>query len=307
MKLLDAQLDSPALLLLNFTELPDQLGRNDVIITPPVGILELRHEGTQLIVRTEQFQLCREYTVLVRGAGLVQVDNSPCLRSLRPIPPMGCTMEDDRYSFRIFAPRAMRVRLLLYETPQQTVGTEYFLEKADAGVWELSLPASLRENYYAYRIEGPSGRGEMFNGQIAVGDPYARAVVTANTWRHPARCVLPDRLPEYDWEGDTHLTIDPADLVIYEMHVRDMTVHPSSGFDASVAGSYRAMSLEGRKGGLDHIRALGVNAVELHARAAVSRASNRPYQRHVAGGAVQPLESLRAESLGIHDFLFLRS
>jgi len=52
-----------------------------------------------------------------------------------------------------------------------------------------------------------------------------------------------------------------ADLIIYEMHVRDMTAHNSSGSD--IPGTYQGLIEKGKKGGIDYIKNLGVNAVEL--------------------------------------------
>ncbi len=283
MLILHALLENPARLRLVFSEPPRALASGDVIVTPVVQVRAVCVEGNDLLVETTDLNLCRAYTVLVRGVGMKPVDAGPCLKSLQPATPMGCELRDGFYTFRIFAPRAESVRLLLFERPEQTIGTEYFLGPGDDGVWELSLHASLGEKYYAYRVDGPRGGNESFNSQITIGDPYARAVVTANTWRHPARCVLPALLPSYDWEGDTFLTVDPADLVIYELHVRDMTAHQSSGVAPDIAGTYRGLVARGARGGIDHIRALGVNAVELMPCQQFA-GIEPPYQRHVGEG-----------------------
>jgi pullulanase/glycogen debranching enzyme len=66
---------------------------------------------------------------------------------------------------------------------------------------------------------------------------------------------------EYNWEKTNWIQRDHRDLIIYEMHVRDMTVHKSSG--AKYSGSYRGLTEKGIKGGLDYIKSLGVNTVEL--------------------------------------------
>jgi pullulanase len=278
-----ALLENPARLRLVFSEPPQAFTPADIILTPAVQLHALEVEGNDLLVDTAGFNLSRSYTVLVHGVGLKKVDVAPSLKSLQPSKPMGCEMRDGFYFFRVFAPRAENVRLLLFDRPEQTVGTEYFLNRGEQGVWELSLPSSLRERYYAYRVDGPRGARESFNGQITIGDPYARAVVTANTWRHPARCVLPGLLPGYDWEGDTFVTIDPADLVMYELHVRDMTAHPSSGVASANAGTYRGLVTKDARGGIGHIRALGVNAVELMPCQQFA-ALEPPYQRHVGEG-----------------------
>ncbi|MBE0645046.1 MAG: pullulanase [Bacteroidetes bacterium] len=283
MTLLHAQLDKPTLLRLSFSVSPGALTSSDIIVTPAVEVRSLHVEGNALFVETAEFSLCREYTVLVRGMGMMPVDGGPCLKSLRPDVPMGCTLLDGDYIFRLFAPRATSVRLYLYNSPEQSMGTEYFLSPSKDGVWEISLRSALTEKYYAFRIEGPHGHAEMFNSQITVGDPYAHAVVTANIWRHPGRCVLPGLIPSYDWEGDAPIAISPADLVIYEMHVRDMTAHPSSGVPAERAGTYRGLIQQGMRGGIDYIRNLGVNAVELMPCQQFA-SIELPYQRHVSDG-----------------------
>ena len=65
----------------------------------------------------------------------------------------------------------------------------------------------------------------------------------------------------FNWEGDTWMNIHPRDLIIYETHVRDMTAHISSG--ANSRGSYLGFIEEDQIGGIKHLEALGVNAVQL--------------------------------------------
>ena len=64
----------------------------------------------------------------------------------------------------------------------------------------------------------------------------------------------------YDWEMDEWVQRDWRDLIIYEMHIRDMTAHNSSGSD--FPGSYRGLIQKGKKGGIDYIKSLGINTVE---------------------------------------------
>jgi pullulanase/glycogen debranching enzyme len=54
---------------------------------------------------------------------------------------------------------------------------------------------------------------------------------------------------------------DWRDLIIYEMHVRDMTAHKSSG--SKYRGSYKGLTEKGIRGGIGYIKSLGVNTVEL--------------------------------------------
>ncbi len=59
-------------------------------------------------------------------------------------------------------------------------------------------------------------------------DPYAKAVATYQTYFSPRRAIVVKE-GNYDWEGDEWIQSDWRDLIIYEMHIRDMTEHQSSG------------------------------------------------------------------------------
>ena len=76
----------------------------------------------------------------------------------------------------------------------------------------------------------------------------------------------PDETNEWwsGWTDSDYKTPPLQDVLIYEMHVRDMTMHPSSGVKAPLAGKYEGLlASEGLGTGLDHLRDLGVNFVEL--------------------------------------------
>ena len=66
---------------------------------------------------------------------------------------------------------------------------------------------------------------------------------------------------KYDWENDSWIQKDWRDLIIYEMHIRDLTSHKSSG--STKPGTFEGLTQEDQKGGIDYIKSLGVNTVEL--------------------------------------------
>lgn len=247
---------------LDCSEAPSAFLASDIVLVPHAHIQSLRVEGLSLVLEVETLDASLSYVVLPRGHGMLPVDPAPWLDSLRPQGPFGCSVEEEYYVFRVFAPRAACVRLHLYLRPEDVEGDRYDMEREAEGVWSIALPKGMTECWYGYSVDGPRGEGEMFNPAIVVGDPYAVGVATLNTFRHTGRALLPDRLPEYDWEGDTHVVIPRRDLMVYEMHVKDMTAHPSSETEQGYEGSYAGM-LRSRRGGLAHLRALGVNAVEL--------------------------------------------
>ena len=172
---------------------------------------------------------------------------------------LGCVVGDNETIFRLFAPRATEVQLVLFDRHDQEQGKEIFMTRDADGVWEFDIPSILYGIYYGYRVRGPSGDGEMFNPAIVIADPYSKAVVTKNTYRHPAKTLI--LRTDYDWEGDSFIIPENHnELIIYEAHMRDLTAHPSSGVMSR--GTYAGLIERGRSGGLSYLKDLGVNAIE---------------------------------------------
>lgn len=172
---------------------------------------------------------------------------------------LGCIVKKSGTTFRLYAPRATHVALVLYDKYDAEKGQRIPMVRDEQGVWEYLSLGMLYGRYYGYQVAGPSGEGEMFDSTLVIADPYSRAVVTKNHHRQQAKTLILDT--RYNWEGDSWVA--PKDhnaLVIYEAHLRDLTAHPSSGVKAR--GTYRGLLEKGKAGGLSHLKALGVNAVE---------------------------------------------
>jgi len=108
--------------------------------------------------------------------------------------------------------------------------------------------------YYGYRLEGT-----LNDSDVIIADPYTTAALTQNSMRHVAKSLIIDNY--YDWEGDSWMELDQRDAIVYEMHIRDMTAHPTS--TAKQKGSYLGLVESGQNGGIEHIKSLGVNAVQI--------------------------------------------
>jgi len=175
--------------------------------------------------------------------------------------PLGCRREGEKWAFRVFAPRATQVKLVIFDRHDEVGGSEFAMQRDNDGVWEYFAVENLAVKYYGYRVSGPGGKGEIFDDRVVIADPYSQAVATMNHYRHPAKSLILSE-DDFNWEGDTFLKIPMEDLIIYEMHVRDLTAHPSSGIAPELRGTYRGLIQFGGKGGIDYIKSLGVNAVE---------------------------------------------
>lgn len=172
---------------------------------------------------------------------------------------LGSFVVDGKTVFRLFAPTALTVKLCLFDKPEDKKVKEYFLFKDENGVWEITLDEELYGKFYGYKVYH---KGDDISGKnipISV-DPYAKAVTSYTTYMNPRRAIIMNNEP-YNWEGTSWIQQDWRDLIIYEMHVRDMTAHKTSG--AKYRGSYTGLTEKGIKGGLDYIKSLGVNTVEI--------------------------------------------
>lgn len=120
----------------------------------------------------------------------------------------------------------------------------------------------IREFEYAYRMDGPydPARGLRFDKTKFLLDPYARAVTGQSRWRekHTGVTEYHARVVEDDFHwGDFHdLHIPFQDMVIYEMHVRGFTQHPSSRV-------WNPGTFEGIVEKLPYLKKLGINTIEL--------------------------------------------
>ncbi|MEE9449316.1 MAG: alpha-amylase family glycosyl hydrolase [Ignavibacteriaceae bacterium] len=170
---------------------------------------------------------------------------------------LGSFVKDGKTFFRLFAPSPENVALLTFVEPEQTYGKEYKMIKDENGVWETAIEGEQYGLFYGFKIRYTEVPGIE---DIICIDPYAKAVTTFNTYYNPRRAIVVKE-GDYNWEGDTWIKNDWRDLIIYEMHIRDMTEHPSSGVEQR--GTYKGLTEKGKPGGLDYIKTLGVNAVEL--------------------------------------------
>lgn len=174
---------------------------------------------------------------------------------------LGYFEEKGEMVFRLFAPRAGKVALVIFNTTDDYPSkyTEHPLKKHDDGVWEVRLKETLYGKFYGYKVINPED-DPVKKDKVIILDPYAKAVATYNTYMNPRLgLIMPDS--PHDWYGEKWIQRDWRDLIIYEMHIRDLTAHPSSG--SSKPGTYHGLVEKGKRGGISYIKSLGVNTVEL--------------------------------------------
>ncbi len=167
--------------------------------------------------------------------------------------PYGAYFDGQKTHFKLYAPGAENVFIVFFDTYDSETGKEYAMTSSGDDWTYTSMDAGYG-TLYGYRLEGPNN-----DASVIVADPWTQAAVTQNTFRHIAKSLIIDH--RYDWEGDEWMTYDPRDLIIYEMHVRDMTVHPTA--ECPAPGTYTGLVDPDQRGGITHLKSLGVNAVQV--------------------------------------------
>ena len=198
--------------------------------------------------------------------------------------PQGAMWDGEGVNFSIFSENATAVDLCLFDRAEDARETHRIRlrERTDL-IWHCYLPDVRPGQLYGYRVHGPyePEQGHRFNPTKLLIDPYTRAVSGLIHWsdalygytvghsggdlsfdtRDSAggmpKCVVID--PAFTWGDDRQPDIPWNRTVIYECHVRGMTMrHP--GVPRRLRGTYLGMISDPI---IDHLRSLGVTAVEL--------------------------------------------
>ena len=179
--------------------------------------------------------------------------------------PYGALIHDGGVQFVIFSRSATAMRLLFYDRVEDTDPSEIISFDRDTDrwgdVWSIFVPGIGAGQLYHLQAEGPHDpqHGHLFDSKSRLIDPYAKALAgefqpATDGIIRPPKCVVVDDY--FDWEGDRHLRRGLSETVIYEMHVRGLTMSESSG--VKHPGTYLGVIEK-----IPYLKSLGVTAVEL--------------------------------------------
>jgi len=188
------------------------------------------------------------------------------LRPGKPFP-FGATLAPGGVNFSVYSSHATSCSLVLFEkgAPEPKAEIPFPDEFRIGNVYSMIVfDLDIEAIEYGFRLDGPwdPQEGHRFDKSKILMDPYAKAIGGRDVWgqppdwdgvyQHRARLVYDD----FDWDDDHPLEIPLEDLVIYEMHVRSFTKHPSSGvrFPGVFAGIREK---------IPYLKELGVNCIEL--------------------------------------------
>jgi len=171
----------------------------------------------------------------------------------------GTFVSNHQTTFKLLAPEAEKVSVVIFSSPEDESGIEHPMFSDNNGIWIATIKNAGYGTLYGYRLEGPSSQQHVFSPEIIVGDPYAKATITQVSHNHLAKSLIIEE--SFDWEGDRWVKLNPRDAIIKELHIRDMTIHPTSGVQNR--GTYLGLVEPNQRGGIAHISEMGYNAVEL--------------------------------------------
>lgn len=160
--------------------------------------------------------------------------------------------------FRVWAPTASEAKLVTYKKWNDKIGTEINMQQSEKGTWKAELTGNQKGLFYTYKVK----IGDKWTEAV---DPYARAASVNGD--KGAVVDLEETTPE-KWKTNKKPKFkNPEDAIIYELHVRDLSIQPESGIKHK--GKYLGVTEKGTRGpkdvktGLDHMKDLGVTHVQL--------------------------------------------
>lgn len=189
---------------------------------------------------------------------------------------LGATIEDDGVNFAVYSPAASIIELLLFKDIDDANPTVITLSSPlyrSVYYWHVFVRGVKAGQIYAWRVREAMRNYKSLARYVEIGkvliDPYGKRVLFPKAYkRHQgvneaenlkcaARSVVVDT-STYNWGIECSPNHPLNKTVIYEMHVKGFTAHPSSGIAEEIRGTYRGLIEK-----IPHLVKLGITAVEL--------------------------------------------
>src|SRR5688572_1909437 len=187
--------------------------------------------------------------------------------------PLGATMTPGGVNFSVYSEHATSLELLLFDDERAAVPSRVIpldaRQHRTYHYWHTCVPGLAPGQVYAYRADGPVAPelGYRFDREKVLLDPCGLAVAVPPVYdRNAARkagdnsatamkSVVADP-SAYKWDGDAPLQRPYVETLIYELHVRGFTMHPSSGVTPAKRGTYAGLTEK-----IPYLQELGITAV----------------------------------------------
>jgi pullulanase len=173
---------------------------------------------------------------------------------------LGVTYMPRQTGFKIWAPMASAVKLRIYSSGNggEIIKTEDLKQQTN-GIWQIDVTGDLKNLYYTFQI--------FRDGQWSLECPDIYAKATGVNGKRGMIVDMASTNPA-GWSADKKPALkNPTDIIIYELHIRDLSEDPNSGIRHK--GKFLGLTETGTKNpegastGLDHIKQLGVTHIHL--------------------------------------------
>jgi isoamylase len=189
--------------------------------------------------------------------------------------PLGATVCAEGTNFSVYSKHAAGIELLLFDCvddarPARVISIDPAFNRT-YHYWHIFVPGVKAGQIYGYRAKGafdPTSGMRFDPGKVLL-DPYGRAAVVPKNYSRDAARTKGDNAAAaiksvvtdtavYDWEGDTPLNLPASRTIVYEIHVRGFTRHPSSGVAEKNRGTFAGLIEK-----IPYLKELRITAVEL--------------------------------------------
>jgi len=197
--------------------------------------------------------------------------------------PLGASCDSEGCNFAVFAGNAEQIDLCLFDASGRHELRRLALRECTDGVWHGYVTGVAPGQLYGYRAHGPyqPEQGHRYNVNKLLLDPYARKLAGALRWsdalygyrltspradlsfdRRDSAFAMPKAVvtvDRFDWGDDRPPRTSWTDTIIYETHLRGLTMR-LDGIPDQLRGSAAAL---GHERTVDYLKSVGITAVEL--------------------------------------------
>ena len=170
-----------------------------------------------------------------------------------------CVYGKGKTMFSVWSPDAEAAQLRLYHSATEEAAYETVdMKLSEGGLWKAAVRGDLKGSFYTFQVKR---NGEWLPETAGI----ASKAVGVNGWR--GAVIDWDETDPEGWAEDKSPEIKPSDIIVYEMHHRDFSIHQTSGITNK--GKYLALTEQGTKNpdglatGIDHLKELGVTYVQI--------------------------------------------
>lgn len=179
---------------------------------------------------------------------------------------LGCLYQEDKCEFRLWAPSAYKINLLLFNK-EGAYDSSYTMKRSGQGTWKLIINENLAGYSYLYEVWHHNYDEESGFIVYKVPDPYSKLNLP-NSSKTLIFNMKNTQIENWDQDSFVENTKNQTDAIIYEIHIRDFTIDSTTNIEQESRGKFIGFCQEGeyKKGittALSHLKDLNITHVHL--------------------------------------------